>query len=211
VVSGGRRMARLCVHLRRFAEMKGCRELRGMFSSRLVIDIISKPNRHCSSASPKMQVSGSQRARSYSTHADRRQCLIRMGSDRAKIWCMTAVSPGASLPLRGSTVVWIFLLRPGRFCGMCSAIFVVLAGSPWGWVRDARSSALWMEICLEAASTGKGNGLLEMVPKSTSKIDLHRGEMGSSQPDVSVTWRLRMCRFVMLAEASLRCLRCLRA
>ena len=162
-------------------------------SSRLVFDTISKPNRHCSRASSKVQVSGSQRTRNSSTHVFRRPCLIRLGSERAKIWYMTPVSPGASLLLRGSIVVWIFILWPCRLCEMCSVIFADLAGFPWGWDRDARSNALWMESCLEAASTTKGISLSGMIPQSTFNMDLHRGAVELSQPNVLVTLHMKVC------------------
>ena len=113
VFSGGHRKARHCTCSRRFADTKGCSEWEGLFSSRLVIDNISKPKRCSSSTSPKVHVYVSQRTRNSSTHVVRRPCLIRVGSERANIRCMVAVSPGALLPLSGSTVVWIFLLCPG--------------------------------------------------------------------------------------------------
>ena len=47
----------------------------------LVIDTISKTNPYRSTASPKVQVFGSQRTRISLTHVDRRPCLIRVGSE----------------------------------------------------------------------------------------------------------------------------------
>ena len=47
---------------------------------------------------------------------------------------------------------------------MWSVSFADRAGPPWGWKRVARSSALWMESCLEVASTTKGDGLSGIVP-----------------------------------------------
>ena len=116
---------------RRFADTKGCSEWEGRFSSKLVIDTVSMPNRYFSSASPKVHVSGSQRTGNSSTHVDRRPCLIRLGSERANIWRMVAVSPGVSLPLSGSTVVWIFLFCPGLLGGMWSVIFAGRVGPPY--------------------------------------------------------------------------------
>ena len=136
---------------------KGCIESEGTCSSSmLVIDTISKPSRYWSSASPKVHVSGSQRTRNYSTHVYRLPCLIRLGSERANMCCIAALSPGASLLRSGSTVGRVFLLWPGRLGGMWRVIFAVLAGSPWEWARDARKGALYMESCLEAPSTTRG-------------------------------------------------------
>ncbi len=69
-------------------------------------------------------------------------CLIRLGSERANIWCMATVSPGASLPLSGSTVVLIFLLWPGRLGGMCSVIFAERA-DPLGYGIVTREVSLF--------------------------------------------------------------------
>jgi len=162
-----------------------------MSSSRLVIDTISKPNLYCSRASPHVHVSCSQRTRNSSTRVDRRPCLLRLGSERANIWCMAALSPGASLPLSSSTVVRIFPLWPGLLGGMLSVIFACRARPPWGWERVARISALWMESCLEAASTTKGDGLSGFVPQSISRMDLQRWAMGSSQPNGLMTLHKR--------------------
>jgi hypothetical protein len=93
---------------------------------------------------------------------------------------MAALSPGASLPLNIFTVVWLFLLWPDRRRVMWGLIFVVRAGLPWGWDPDARMSDLWMECCLEAASTTKRGGFLGIEPQSISKIDTLRVAMGPS-------------------------------
>ncbi len=132
---------------------------------------------------------------------DMRPCLMRMGSERANIWCMAAVSPGASLSLSGSTLVWNFLLWPGRLGGMCSVIFAERAGPPWGLGRDARNIAPWMESCLEAASTIRGDGLSGNVPQSNSKIYLQRWAMRSSQPDGLATFLMKMLHWAMPVEA----------
>ena len=110
--------------------MKGWSEWEGMFSSVLVIDKISKPRRYCSNTSPKVHVSSSQRTKSSSTRVDLRPCLIRLGSERANICCMAAISPGASLSLASFTLMWIFLLWPGLLGGMWSVIFAERAGPP---------------------------------------------------------------------------------
>jgi len=129
MVSGCRRRARLYAWSRRFADTKGCRKWEGMLSSGLVIDKMSKTKRYCSNTSQKVHVSGYQRnLRNSSTHVNRRPDLIRLGSERASIWCMHAVMPGASLPLRGSAVVWIFSWWPGLLGGMRSVIFAERAG-----------------------------------------------------------------------------------
>jgi len=52
--------------------IKGRRSWEGTVSSRLMIDVISNPNRHCSRASPRVQCYSSHRARKLSTHMDRR-------------------------------------------------------------------------------------------------------------------------------------------
>ncbi len=91
---------------------------------------------------------------------------------------MAALSPGASLPLSGSTVVWIFLLWHGLLGGMWSDIFDDYAGASWRWERVTRTS----EKCLKAASTTKGDGLSGIVPQSISRMDLYRCAMGYSKP-----------------------------
>ncbi len=100
---------------------------------------------------------------------------------------MTAVSPGASLPLSGSTVVWIFLLWPGRLGGIWSVIFAERAGPTWVWDRDARSIALWIESCFEAEFVIKGDGFSGIVIRSISIMDLQQWATVSSQPDGLVT------------------------
>jgi len=202
VISDGRRRVRLCTLFSRFSDTKGCSEWEGMFSSRYVVDKISKPKRYCYSVLPKVHVSGSQRTKNSSSHVDRRPCFLRLGMDRANIWSIATVLPGASLPVSGSTVVWIFLLCPGLLCGMWSFIFAERAGPPWGWERVARNLALWMESCLETASTTKGGVLSGIVPHYISRMDFHRWAMGSSQPDCLATLLLRMCRWAILVEAS---------
>ena len=57
---------------------------------------------------PRVHYSGSHWTMDSSTQVNRRLCLMRMGLARAIMWCMVALSFGASLPLRGSTVVEVF-------------------------------------------------------------------------------------------------------
>jgi hypothetical protein len=92
-VRGGLLRARCCVRSGKLAPTKDCSEWEGTSSSRLIIDVISKPDCYCSSASPKVHVSGSQRTKKSSTRVYRRPCLIRMGLEPANMWCMTALSP----------------------------------------------------------------------------------------------------------------------
>jgi len=129
VARGGRRRARRRAMARRFAVTKGCRECEGTCSFRLVIDTISKPRWCCSSASPKVHVSGSQRTRNSSTHVDRRPFLTRHGSERASMWYMAALSPGTSLSLSGSTVLRVSFVSD-ILGGKWSVIFAALAGPP---------------------------------------------------------------------------------
>ena len=72
----------------------------------------SNPSLHCSSASPKVHVLGSHRTENSSTRVDRRPCMIHPGAQRAIMRCMTALSPSAPLPLRSSTLVRVFRVRP---------------------------------------------------------------------------------------------------
>ncbi len=97
VAKGGRRRARRCALSRRFAVTKGCSE-EGTWSSRLVIDTISKPSRYCSRAATKVHVSGPHRTRNSSTHGDRRSCLIRMGSERANMYVWPLYHRGIVAP-----------------------------------------------------------------------------------------------------------------
>jgi hypothetical protein len=85
---------------------------------------------------------------------------------------MAALSPGASLPLSGSTVLRIFLLWPDLLSGKWRVTFDALAGPLWGRARDARKRTLWMESCLEASSTTKEDGLSGIVPRSIYKMSL---------------------------------------
>ena len=190
---GGHRRARRCAWSRCFDVTKSCREWEGTCPSMLVINMLSNPNWYCSSASPKAHSYSSQRTRNSSTRVKRRPYLIRMGSGRANVWCMAALSSRASLPLRGSTVVRVFLLRPDLLGGVCKAILAARAGSPWGWARDARWSALWMQSYFEAMFTTRGDMLSGIEPQSVSKMDRQRGAMGSSPPKRLVILLLILC------------------
>jgi len=101
-VSGGHRWARRCALVGRLATTKVKRSWVGTVFSKLVIDNMSNPSLYCSRASPKVQCSGPDWTRNFSTQVERRPCRTRRGSLRApKIW-MDDLSPGASPPLRGS-------------------------------------------------------------------------------------------------------------
>ncbi len=98
---------------------------------------------------------------------------------------MAAMLPGA---FRVS-VVWIFLLWPGRMGGMWSVIFAERAGPPWVRDRDARKIAHWIKRCFEAACTIKGDGLSGIVPQSMSRMDLQRWAMSVPEA-VAAAWCL---------------------
>ena len=112
--------------------------------------------------------------------------------------------PGASLSLRGSTVLWVFLLWPDLLFGKWMVIFDALAGPPWRRARDARKSAIWIESCMEAPFTAGGGGAIG------------RGVYSSPFPRWNVIYRLwghpphdgkatlfrRLCQWAMLVEAS---------
>jgi len=105
VVSGGRRWARRCSLVGRLATTKGRRTWVGILFSKLVIETLSNPSLYYSRTFPKVQCSGPHWTRNSSTHVDRRPWQMRFGSLRASICWMEALSPGASLPRRGSMVV----------------------------------------------------------------------------------------------------------
>ena len=111
VESDGRRRDRRCDLVGRLVVTKGSRSEDGMESSRLVIDSMSKPREYCSRASSKVQCSGPHCTRYSSTHVLCRPCRTRLGLLRARMRWIEALSPGASLPLRGSIVVVLLLLE----------------------------------------------------------------------------------------------------
>ena len=125
------------------------------------------------------------------------------------MWCMAALSPWASLPLRGSTVVRTFFL-PDRLVVVrvlplgekWREILGARAGSLWGRARGAWRSALSIKSCLEAPSTIKGEVLLGIVPQSIFIRDRQRGAIGSSHPAELETFLLRSCQWAMLVEIS---------
>ncbi len=71
-----------------------------------------------------------------------------------------------------------------------------------GRVFAARSIALCVESCFEAASTNMGDGLSGIFPKFISRMDLQGWAMGSSQPSGLVILFLRVCQWVVLKEAN---------
>ncbi len=117
------------------------------------------------------------------------------------MWCMV-VSPGASLPLRGSIVMWIFRLRPGRMGGMWSFIPGRRVEPPVGRARAARIISLCIKSCFEAVSTIRGDVLSGIFPHSISRIDLRRWAIGSSQPAGLVILLMRVCQWAMRKEAN---------
>ena len=101
VLRGGRLWVRPCPLVRRFAVTKGCKAYDGILSSRLLIEVTWNPNRQCSSASSRVHVSSSHQTIISSTHIDRRWRQMRMCSQRAKMWCMAALSPGGFTAFEG--------------------------------------------------------------------------------------------------------------
>ena len=165
------------------AVTKGIRSEDGMESSRLVIDSMSKPREYFSRASSKVQCSGPHCTRYSSTHVLCRPCRTRLGLLRARMRWIEALSPGASLPLRGSIVV--FLLRLEELC-LWDAPFFFLEGIfsrillCWVSRSDARVAAqcereLSMESCLVALSSARGEGRSRRDSQSGLKIVRHRG------------------------------------
>ena len=118
VKRGGMRRAHRCFRLGNFAVTKGCDMWEEAPLYSLVIGVILNPNRYCFSALPNVYVFDSYLTKNSSIKVDRRPCLIRLGSERAKIRSITALSPRALLPLRGSTMVRVFRLRPARLLAL---------------------------------------------------------------------------------------------
>ncbi len=112
MVSGGRQGARRCSLVGHLAATKGRRSRVETVFSRLVIETMSNPSLYCSRASPKVQCSGPHWIKNSSTHVDRRPWRMRLGSLRASICWMKALSPGASLPRRDSMVMAPLRLEP---------------------------------------------------------------------------------------------------
>ncbi len=109
----------------RFGVTKCCRALEGTVGSRLEIEVMSNPDLYSSSTSSKVHVSGSHWTRNSYTHVDRRLWRMRLSSKLDSVWCMAALFPGESLPLRGCIVGRTFRLRSDLFLAIK---FLPLAG-----------------------------------------------------------------------------------
>ena len=162
--------------MRIFAATKDCMSCEGTFSSKLVIEGISNPDRYCSSASPRVHFSGSHWTKKSSTHVERRIKRMRLGSHRPKMWCMARLSPGTSLPLRGSDVVATFSSKTA----LCLATSVlpfarklsIMRGPSCavacgrGWVPFNKVPS--MDNCRDVLSTIRGEGLFGRDPSLVS-------------------------------------------
>ena len=130
-----------------------------------------------------MQCSGPHCTRYSSTHVLYRPWRTRLGSLRAKMSWMEALSPRASLPLRGSIVVGLRRLSELRrweapfffFAGMFSVIFPCWCSRVDPRVAAHYERALSMESCLVALSRAKGEGLYGRDPQSGFKMVRQRG------------------------------------
>jgi len=137
-----------------------------------------------------VQCSGPHWTINSSTQVDRRPCRTRLGLLRAVIRWMVALSPGASLPRRGSTAVacrrlWVAHRRGtpclpfvGRFSTMRSRNPALASAR----VTARCESALSMESCLVTLSTASGDIMFGREPQSGSKIIRQRGAIGLSSP-----------------------------
>ena len=156
-----------CSRVGRSAVTNWRRSWVGTPSSRLVIGVMSNPRAYCSRASPRVHCSGPRWTRNSSTQVERRLCLTRLGLLRATICRMDALSPGVSLPRRGSMVVDRILLAPacprgvlvfplaGKFNSMqVRCVMLTAARAAARFERE-----LSMESCLVAMSTARGDGL----------------------------------------------------
>ena len=165
--------------------------------SMLVIDIMSNPRAYCSRASPKLQCSGPYWTKNSSTQVERRLCLTRLGSLRANICWIVALSPLASLPRRGSMVVGRILLAHAYPRGV--HVFPLVGKFKSMRVRCVRLTAaraaarferdLSMESRLDALSTARGDGLSGREPQSWPVKVLHRGAIEYSCTCGSVSFR----------------------
>ncbi len=81
-------------------------------------------------------------------------------------------APWGVTTLKGSTVVWILRLCPGRMGGMWIFNPGGRVGPPAGRVFATRSIALCIESSFEVASTNMEDGLSGIVPHSISRMDL---------------------------------------
>jgi len=149
VESGGRLKERRCAFVGRLEATKGIKSWEGTVSSRLVIDLMSNYRLYLLRASPKVQFSRPHRTRNSSTNVDRRPCRTRLGSHRARICWMAALSPGASLPRRGSTVVTMLRLWFARRRGAPDWPFVGKFSTMR--VRRVALASAWLIACCERA------------------------------------------------------------
>jgi hypothetical protein len=144
---------------------------------------MSIPRLYCSRASPKVQFSGPHWTRNSSTQVGRRPCRTRLDLHRAIICWMAALSPGASLPRRGSTVVTLLRLwaahRRGAhallFVGKFDTIQVCRVALASAWLIVYCESALAMESWPVALSTARGEGLFGREPQSGLIMVRQRG------------------------------------
>ncbi len=127
VLGGGflppRRAARFCT----LALVVASRAEVGTLTSRLRMEVMENPMLCCSRAYARVQSSGSQWTRNSSTKVCLRPCLTLRGSQRASTRWMEALSPGASLPRSGSTVVEVFRLR----LNLLLSAFRILGDGMW--------------------------------------------------------------------------------
>jgi len=141
---------------------------------------------YCSSASSKVHISGSHWTRNSSTYVERWLWRARLGSHRAKIWWIAALSPGASLPLRGSCVVGPLrlgaVLCPAAPTFPFAGKFYTTRALPWavarrieGFVCRRVSS---METWRDARSTMRGEGLAGRELHTSYIMFRQRGAMG---------------------------------
>ncbi len=161
-----------CARVERLAVTNWRRSWVGTPFSRLVIDIMSNPRAYCSRDSPKVQCSGPHWTRNTSTHVERRLCLTRISSLRASIFRMDALSPGASLPRRGSMVIDCILLAPVcprgvldfPLAGMFKNMRVRCVMLPTARTAARFERELSMESCLVTLYIARGDGLSGIEP-----------------------------------------------
>jgi hypothetical protein len=187
-----------CSRVGRLAVTNWRRSWVGTPSSRLVIDVMSNPRASCSRASPRVHCPGPHWTRNSSTQVHRRLCLTRLGSLRANIFRMDALSLGASLSRRCSMVVGRILLPPaaprgvlvfplaGKFNSMrVRCVLLTAARAAASFEREYS-----MESCLVAMSSARGDGLPGREPQSWPSNVRHRGAIEYSSPCGSVSlWR----------------------
>jgi hypothetical protein len=127
-----------------------CSVSEGTFSSRFVNEVMSNPSRCCSSAPCRVHLFSSRCARNYSAHIERRSLQMHMGSHRAKMWRIVALSHGLPLPLTGSTMRWALRLRASRRF----ADLVLPSEGEWSHIfvfRDAIPGRREREMCWDSS------------------------------------------------------------